>query len=239
MKIAAVIVFSFILGGATAYSFVRSSAHNGQPPTVSFHANAANNKLSDLLTENTKLKNKIFLLEAVNQKLLAEARIQTLPSPALASLRDETPELSHDFAEEVRKQRIAEEAGKGFAEYLSSFKSTSPEEINRDLEKKFETEAIDYPWADNHEKKLQYLFVTNENLSKFVPESVTCKATRCQIKIPISNIEESNQVMEGISKALADTYPGSRQPMIVTLPDPSTGFVDFYVARDGDVRLYQ
>lgn len=242
MKITGFILIILIIVGIANFFYFSSKRYNctTEPPSR-MEPTDLQKELANLTQENEKLKIRISILENENQHLLAENRTykhaaSSSTAPRLSDGNPTRPE--RDFSEEVRIQRDAEKSAKEFTEYLRSFRSNSEKEFNSDLTEKFNAEPIDFAWAQDHETKLGQVFATRENLSKFVPEGIICKTTRCQIKIPISSIEESNQVMEGLSQALTES-PGLEESRILTLPDISSGFVDFYISRDKDVTLYR
>lgn len=215
------------------------------------------NEIAALTEENQIYKTKLQILEQANQQLRLElARIQkpsrqsdatekTHVLPVHGSSNNLNPKNLEEATTDTRPSKptmkqilAANEAMQEIPKYLATF-SGAPADINADLKKKFEAESADPEWAENYEVKLHQLFSVNDTLSKYNPESISCKSTRCQIKIPISDYDESNEVVSALSKMLEMNQLGLENALVFTVPDLSKGYVDYYVGRDSSVKLYQ
>lgn len=195
--------------------------------------------LGNLTRENRRLKNKIIELEQANRTLRAQAEKVANHQPVNVEHPATALPLSPpSSAPQFEEMQAAAEMASEFTTYLTQFNSES-ENLPTDLANKFETEAIDYPWASSHEQKLGKLFESQEELVRFVPEGIICKTTRCQIKIPISSFDESNQLMKALAQALTENTLGIDNAMLLTAPDPASGFVDFYIGRDKNTKIYR
>lgn len=211
------------------------------PATFTTAANPNNVDLAPLVQQNAGHQNKIKELQQENRKLRKQLRAQqTESSPvALPPAEQAAPQQATDLSGDFDKQQQSTVNVLELRAYMSTFSAMSPADIDRNLSNTFAAEAVDYPWAGDHEIKLGRLFAENEKLAEFVPENISCKTTRCRVTVPTRNYEESNQVMENVAQALVKNAVGLAQTTVLTVPDPATGFVDFYIARDSDARLYQ
>lgn len=247
MKISAIILI-IITSGFSALVYFQSTL--GQPsvahPTLLQRDSqrepqrADNNPFARLTQENIDLKIKIFKLEEANKKLLAKINTQNISKATDAETPKKDPTKDNVNAEEQAERRHTNQTSAiAFRSFLENMNNVSPSEINKNLSKKFDSEPVDYVWATEYETKLDDIFSTDVELSKFVPEDIQCRTTHCQIKIPISDYAESDQVMESMTKAFSADAHDLKNVMITTIPDMSAGFVDFYISRDANATLYQ
>lgn len=231
----------FIIFVAVGFTVFYLSLKNSGTPAIDARAAYTNNAdLATLVHQNAVYRNKIKELQQENRNL--QKQLGTPPTderPATLELTDQATPASTDAVSDVDQHQQSVASAMELTAYFSTFSARSPADIDRDLSNKFAKEDIDYAWASSHEIKLAELFTENEQLTEFVPENISCKTTRCRVTVPTHSHEQSNQIMEKISLALKKNTVGLAQTMVLTIPDPSKGFVDFYIARDSNVRLYQ
>lgn len=235
--LALILIFSAIGIGFYYSSFKSTDIH--VIPAKEFKSSSID--ISTLIKQNADYRNRIKELERENQNLQNQIRTQKKAGAptATTSTAQTEPRQAAVSAGEMERQINSAATAADLTKYLSNFSNKSPADINRDLKDRFDSESIDHPWASDHERKLSELFSEDEDLSAFVPENITCKKTRCRVTVPISSYEESNRVMTGVTQALQKNVADLEETMVLTIPSPSTGFVDFYIARDSNIKLYQ
>lgn len=233
-------IFLFItcvgLGAALYYSH-SSDVFNADIPvaTNTEHKAAENIRINKI---NSLLEKRILELEKENHSLrkqLTKSGINNINRlVATDELVGERDPENYD-ATLIRENTLATTK---LMAYVNSFQKQNPAAINNDLRTKFEAEPVDYAWAGGHEARLDRLFDDDKELSEFVPEKINCKSTKCRVTIPISSYHEANQAMKTITAALATNSNEFKGAMVMAIPTPSTGFVDFYIARSNDRVLH-
>jgi hypothetical protein len=240
MKISAIILIIIASGLSGFIYFKTTQEYFPASQPVFSKPQPDDNLLLRLAQENSQLKRQIVLLEESNKKLHSKINLQQRSQTNNLESQPETNAQNNVGAYEYAEHHLDQpNREKAFHSFLEKISDSNPKETNAVLSNKFNSETIDYAWATEREIKLNGIFSTDPELSKFVPEDIRCKTTQCQIKIPISDYLESNQVMESMSKAFRTDEHNLKDVVITTIPDISAGFVDFYVSRDANVMFYQ
>jgi hypothetical protein len=231
-----------VIAAAAGAAFFYQSA---QQPTNYFRAanedtRFYNDTLVSMTEENRNLRKRVIALEQANQALREQLRTSTATQPTVDSGL-EIPEPSALQTTAVTATTMAElssatETSIEVRTYLEGI-GASPATMQQDLSTKFNEEPVDYSWAVNHEQKIGQLFENQETLWEFVPEGITCKTTRCQIKVAAASFDESNRAMKALAEVLTNNAEGLDNAMLISAPNPVSGFVDFYIGRDKNVNL--
>lgn len=147
--------------------------------------------IKKLSAENLSLQEQIALLNAQHQdEKKAAAAPNITPIETIAA---EQPSLDDQY----RTLKRADQ----FASYVEAL-STKGISLEKDMEDKFQAEAIDYNWAPDYQETLSELFTQDNSLRETLPETIECKTHRCQIKIPITDNDQANQITAAVSSAL-------------------------------------
>lgn len=235
-------VFALLLVAVSTAFYISSKNTEKNAGVLASDASAVT--IAALVHENAIYRQKITTLQQKNEQLMEQLRASqnaeaSPQSPAQLKLDDQTVSESAADAPNYEQDQANVTSAMELTAYLSTFSARSPADIGNDVSNKFNRESIDYSWASGHETKLAAMFTESETLSEFVPEDISCKTTRCRVTVPAHNHEKSNQIMQHITHAMEKNTLGLEQTTVLTIPNPSTGFVDFYIARDSTVRLYQ
>lgn len=235
------LVLLVIVAAAGAAFFYQSA----QQPTNYFRAanedsRFFNDTLVSMAEENRNLRKRIITLEQTNYELREQLRAGTATpltaTSAAASAEPSALQVTAVTATTMEELSSATETAIDVRTYLEGT-GASPATMQQDLSTKFNEEPVDYSWALNHEQKIGQLFENQETLWEFVPEGITCKTTHCQIKVAVASFDESNRAMQALSQALANNAEGLNDAMLISAPNPASGFVDFYIGRDKNANI--
>lgn len=186
-------------------------------------------------------------LEAQNQKLISELAALRADGIAQTKMAKAKIEGIKQFAGNPAQSNIADceayynmrKNSEDFSQYLQAAAVNNASGYVHDLAIKFDAETVDSEWAPGYEDKLYRLLDGDDMATSVVAQSVVCKSRRCQIKIPIANIEQANEVMQSVSSAINGNQIGIDKSMVVSAPDIGAGIVNLYVVRDASVRVHE
>lgn len=239
MKVSGLVLLVIVAAAGAAFFYKPASQSANYFRTTNGDTRFYNDTLVSMAEENRSLRKRLVALEKANQELheqlafASAGQIKPYSEIQQSSSASPATTLTEATFEELRSTaETAVEVGS----YLGEA-GTSPDAMQQDLSRKFNGEPVDYSWAINHEQKLGRLFESQEKLWEFVPETITCKTTRCQIKVPVASFDESNRAMQALSQALAKNAEGLDDAMLISAPDPASGFVDFYIGRDQHAKI--
>jgi hypothetical protein len=116
-----------------------------------------------------------------------------------------------------------------FNNWLTNAQQTTPDfNLNQEMQTQFDAEAIDSHWAETQEQEYLSLFSESTELSGLALRDAQCRTQQCAITIGITNIEQANQLVEQISKALLKR---KKYPMIIAAPDEQQGTTKLYIGK--------
>lgn len=192
--------------------------------------NSLENQLAALEQENSDLKKTIDLL--LKNPTLNHSK------PAIGHEVDTTEpqdKNSKEISEHYKIFKRTEELSK----YISSLPDSEPTALYRDLDSKFASEPIDYNWSYDYEEKLHDLFANNELLKNSIPEVITCKTNKCQIKFRISDSEQANQVTANFADKLHSSELDINKVEVIAASDLNQGLLSLYVTRNSELKAYE
>lgn len=108
-------------------------------------------------------------------------------------------------------------------------------DLNNELSMRFEQESRDPAWAEQQENHYHQLFTNDETLSGIALRNTQCRSSQCEITIGVANTEQSNQLLQTITKALAsDDHPVS----IMVATDERSGTSKLYISNNEDAFAF-
>ena len=113
---------------------------------------------------------------------------------------------------------------------LARLNSRNGYESSAELNTSFANEVIDAEWAPGQEQLLSSVFAS-ELLHPLVPESIACKRTRCQIRIPMANTDDASAAATRISRVIT-AVPELSHTRIESRFNQNFASVDIYFFRD-------
>lgn len=111
-------------------------------------------------------------------------------------------------------------------------------DLTTELADRFANEELDIVWASQQENIVRDLFLDNEALATVLPDSILCKSLRCQIRIPLVDLEDGNRASIALATAIAAT-PALSHLGIVSGFDYEHAALEIYLPRNPDVDLLQ
>jgi hypothetical protein len=108
----------------------------------------------------------------------------------------------------------------------------TPADLKRAMNQTFGTEAVDPQWAGGQQAKFVDLFRRNKNLSGLALQDVECRSTHCRVTVRLSDMAQSAEVMQSMSRALTSNDLGIPLTSSLGAMDPDAGVANIYVARD-------
>jgi len=195
----ALVVLIAVLGGTwLGHSFIpvvnENQSNTSQQLTTSSAANIDNNILVE------RLQQQIQELHHQNRLLLQQLRAQSSTQQTSAS-SEANPQLQDKLhALEMEKQlRRANDFGRWV---MDAQRSNTRFDLNSELSHRFAQESRDPVWAEQQENHYRQLFSSKEELRGFAFRDTQCRSTQCEITVSISNSEQSQQLLQTMSKAL-------------------------------------
>ncbi len=183
-------------------------------------------KLNKLTAENSALHAQIALLHAQQgHEKKADVTSNTTPAEPIAA---EQPSMD----EQYRTLKRADQ----FASYVETL-SVKGISLEKDMEDKFQAEAIDYDWAPDYQETLGELFTQDSSLREAMPETIECKTYRCQIKIRITDSDHANQITAAVSSALQTS--ALEKTDVIAAPNFSQGYLNLYIAKNNQSPIYE
>lgn len=171
-----------------------------------------NNRLKDLLDEHSSKKD--LLANQINQA-------PTAPDENQKQLQKQLQQL------EMEKQlRNAND----FSSRIMDAQKNNPNfSLNHALAQGFNNEPRDPQWADEQENTYRNLFSATTELAGFALRDSQCKSSQCELTVSISNLEQSDQLLEKINNTLA---ANNKHAVIVIAPDAQAGISKLYISED-------
>jgi hypothetical protein len=108
-----------------------------------------------------------------------------------------------------------------------SQKSNKHFNLNEALSNHFEQESRDPVWAEQQENHYRQLFNNSEELRDIALRNTQCRTSQCEITVGIINSEQSNQLHQKISAALAH---GEKPISIMVATDEQQGVAKLYIS---------
>ncbi len=177
------------------------------------------------------LQQQIQQLQTENLRLKKQLQAQTSSSPSgqHTSPPDTTEnDIQHrlQILEMEKQQRKAAD----IVSWITEAQSTDNQfNLNAELEHHFEQENRDIAWAERQEGYYRQIFSEQDELQGIALRDTQCRSTQCAITIGIANIEQSNQLIQTISKSLA----ANGQPVAIMIAaDERAGTSKLYISNN-------
>ena len=87
--------------------------------------------------------------------------------------------------------------------------SDSPQHLSNILAQEFNSEAINYEWADAEQQKLSSWFSNNKEFAGLALQDISCRTTQCKISVAASTQEQANSIFMTLSNELKERYASS------------------------------
>lgn len=225
LKIACIAIASAIAGAYTMH-YIDSIAN--QADALAQSQNAAQ-LIEQLQQENTQLN---ALLE---QKKIAATNVAgkateisaPLPAQAKPDEKSATP-ASVTAVQDSQALHKSESFGKWLT---SAYKETANFDLHKEMQRRFDAEAIDPEWAEAQERQYLTLFSQDPELAGLALRETQCRTQQCALTISISDINQANELLEKMTKTLQQSH---HYPMIVAIPDEQQGVTTLYIGKEAD-----
>lgn len=227
---------SFGIGAAFTYFLVVGANQDAGSKSSS----APTEKIQDSNPQATSVyTDYIRQLEELNRQLTSDLQAARNAQPATDNKdpvgQPRTELDGANFEDYYRARKNSDD----FSQYLQTVGAGNGVGYVKDLAAKFETEPVDSQWAADYESRLYSLLESDALSGSIVAQSIVCKSRRCQVKVPISDIEQANQVMQSFSEAINKNQLSIDKSMVVSAPDVNEGVLSLYVVRDANVKVYE
>lgn len=203
-----------------------SPLEKSQQDSHSTHLKSAAQISSEQIQSQLQLQQHIKQLQTENLQLKQQLQALASPESHTSSSGADNELLSRVQTLELEKQQRKAE---GIISWiLKSQTADSNFDLNNELLTHFEQEVRDTAWAEQQENYYRHLFSTQEQLQGIALRDAQCRSTQCEITIGISNIEQSNQLLQTISSSL--TADGQAVAIMIAA-DERSGTSKFYISN--------
>lgn len=187
--------------------------------------------ITDSSSETFQLQQQIRQLQAENQQLKKQLQIQHVnpPSAQPATQVNVTGDEIATRLQTLEMEKQQRKATDIINWVMQSHNADSNFDLNNELLRRFEQENRDPAWAEQQEGHYRQLFSEQSELQGIALRDTQCRSTQCEITIGISNIEQSNQLLQTISSSLA----ADGQPVAIMIAtDESRGISRLYISNN-------
>ncbi len=202
-----------------AYGFLRYQALSGERDLALLEINKLTIQLESLQQENDRL-----------------SRINDLSAAPLVAHRDHSPATTNHTIASAQVEYPANEFMQGADSFvdqiLTRINTRADSALFADMATPFSDEAIDLDWAKGQEEIISAAF-DSESLNQLVPESILCKSTRCQIRIPSADPGDASAISVKVSTAIT-SIPRLSQTRITSRFNPESSAVELLFFRNND-----
>jgi hypothetical protein len=220
LKIAFIAIASAITGATVVNQYNNHRCHVDMQPQQS----------AILLNEQ------IAQLQQENKQLSAQLKQQSSrPSPSPSQIAEKTqhqqPANSNQSLSE--KNRVDEKVlrkSESFSKWLEdTHKDHADFDLNKEMQRRFDAEAVDPNWAPAEEQEYFSLFSQNPELSGLALRETQCRTQQCAITVSITDLNQANQLAEKMALVLRQK---NKYPMIIAAIDEQQGITKLYVGKD-------
>lgn len=198
------------------------------PQDTSINDNS-DTQLQLLHAENSALKKQLAELK----KTLDEAQV-SMAAKSPTAFEEPTDLPASAINEQYQNLKRAND----FSSYQSELAAKNIS-MEKDLENKFNAEAVDYEWAADYQEKISTLFANTNTLQEITPELIECKTHKCQIKIRITDNTQANHFTNAFSTAIDANTLNIQKTDVIAAPDFSQGFLNLYIAKNNHIKIYE
>lgn len=237
MQLKATIIVA--LTSALAGAYLTHALTDAPPPTQ--ENLIATSSPSEYAAERTNeaLKKIVIDLQQENMKLkaqLATAKNKE-PSTSIESTSQDNPEDRHAQAalhQQIQQLELEKQLKKAneLTDWLQKSEQTGAGfDLNTKLAEDFAKEERNPDWADAQENQLRNLFIDSPELAEFALKDSQCKSNQCELTVSISSLEQSDQLLQKINKALSTS---GKNAAIIVAADPASATTRLYISEDAN-----
>lgn len=217
------------LAGAYATDYINDLKFETNTHLLQQKTDSLNAKIAELQQENAQL---ISLLsdKKITATTTSATTFKTQPRP---SVQTQPTEQSNSPAPVMQLQdgeilRTSE----NFSNWLAkSYKESGSFDLNKEMQRRFETEAVDPAWAATEEQEYLSLFSQNPELSGLALRETQCRTQQCALTISITDVNQANQLVEKMTKVL---HQKNKYSMIIAAPDEQQGTTRLYIGKNAN-----
>jgi hypothetical protein len=181
------------------------------------------------------LHKKIARLEQENRKLTDQLN-KTLSAPAHPIGKPMHHQLAMDTSQPSAVDPISDEQTLRKSEKFSTWLASAHKEqanfdLNKEMQLRFDAEAVDPYWSAIEEHEYLSLFSQNPELSGVALRETQCRTQQCVLTISITDLNQANLLVEKMSAVLGQK---NRYPLIISAPDEQLGITRLYIGKDAN-----
>lgn len=220
LKMTLLAIASAIAGAAIVSQYNNNRCQVDIPPQQS--AMLLNEKIAQLRQENKQLS------AQVNQQ---NSRPSPPPNQIAEKVQHEQPANSSQSLSD--KNKVDEQVlrkSESFSKWLEdTHKENGHFDLNKEMQRRFDTEAVDPDWAAAEEQEYLSLFSQNPELSGLALRETQCRTQQCAITVSITDLDQANQLAEKMALVLRQK---NKYPMIIVATDEQQGITKLYIGKD-------
>lgn len=187
--------------------------------------------------QNTKLLNEqIAQLQQENKQLSAQLKQQNSrpsPLPDQIAETEQQQQLANSSQSMSEKDGVDEQVlrkSESFSKWLEdAHKDDGHFDLNKEMQRRFNEEAVDPDWAAAEEQEYFSLFSQNPELSGLALRETQCRTQQCAITVSITDLNQANQLVEKMTVVLRQK---NKYPMIIAATDEQQGITKLYIGKD-------
>jgi hypothetical protein len=181
-------------------------------------------------TLNTQLQQQIQQLQSDNSQLLQQLQAQSTQQTTSSTLQqnakaDDVDQQLHNKLQDLEMEKQQRKADDFGAWAMDSQKANRNFDVNSELSQRFAQESRDPVWAEQQENHYQQLFSNQEELRDFALRNAECRSTQCEVTVSVSNSEQSQQLLQTMSRALQGS-------VVLVATDEKSSTSKLYIGRD-------
>lgn len=185
---------------------------------------------------NVLLNTKIAQLQQENRQLSAQLKHQnsTLSPPPSQIAHKPQQQPATSSSQSSPEKPIADKQllrkSESFSKWLANtHKESANFDLNKEMQRRFDTEAVDPDWAAEEEQEYLSLFSQNPELSGLALRETQCRTQQCAITVSITDLNQANLLVEKMTLVLRQK---NKHPMIIAAPDEQQGTTRLYIGKD-------
>jgi hypothetical protein len=211
---------------------------------ISYSLNSKENKDQDYINQYTasstapadkqaliaQLQQQVQQLQSDNSQLLQQLQAQSTQQTTSSTLQqnakaDDVDQQLHNKLQDLEMEKQQRKADDFGAWAMDSQKANRNFDVNSELSQRFAQESRDSVWAEQQENHYQQLFSNQEELRDFALRNAECRSTQCEVTVSISNSEQSQQLLQTMSRALQGS-------VVLVATDEKSSTSKLYIGRN-------
>ncbi|MDR7088493.1 hypothetical protein J2X05_000496 [Cellvibrio fibrivorans] len=179
---------------------------------------------------------KIAQLQQENMQLSAQLKQQnsrtSAPTNPIADTarHQQRANSSQSLPENSKVDEYVLRKSERFSKWLEdTLKENGNVDLNKEMQRRFDAEAIDPVWAAAEEQEYFSLFSQNPELSGLALRETQCRTQQCVITVSVTDLDQANQLAEKMASVLRQK---NKYPMIIAATDEQQGITKLYIGKD-------